>query len=159
MESLTDLEHEHGVWTWVQPPSPLTQVCAVTDDTTPRSVGDALAERFRDVPQFALLHLAAPEALRLEWVASCAAPVHTAHAPHAQSRIETLLALLAGPCRLVLCTQSPRSLDWLGSVRGHPCRFALPEAIASDAGPPDSAIEAIGVLLHETLTERWGNAL
>jgi len=102
MESLTDLEHEHGVWTWVQPPSPLTQVCAVTDDTTPRSVGDALAERFRDVPQFALLHLAAPEALRLEWVASCAAPVHTAHAPHAQSRIETLLALLAGPCRLAV---------------------------------------------------------
>jgi len=174
MESLAELERGHGVWTWVQPPSPLTQVCAVTDDTTPRAVSDALVERFKDVPQFALLHLAAPEALRLEWVASCGAPIHAPpmphtptaplmphapHAPHTQARIETLLALLPGPCRLVLCTQSARSLDWLGSVRGHPCRFALPDASASDAGPPDSAIEAIVVLLHETLAERWGNAL
>ncbi|HXZ07935.1 MAG TPA: hypothetical protein VEI25_07745, partial [Paraburkholderia sp.] len=162
MESLTKLEPGHSVWTWVQPPSPLTQVCAVTDDTTPRAVSDALAERFKDVPQFALLHLAAPEALRTEWVASCETPVHaphtshSPHTPHAHSRIDTLLALLPGPCRLVLCTQSARSLDWLGSVRGHSCRFALPDTIASDAGPPDSAIDAIDaivVLLHETLTE------
>ncbi|TDN62657.1 hypothetical protein [Paraburkholderia sp. BL10I2N1] len=150
-------DHEPGAGIWVQPPSPLTQVCAVTDNTTPRAVRAALIERFGDVPQFALLHLDAPEQQRLAWMSSCLGAVRAER--RGQRRIDGLLALLSASCRLLLCTQSARSLDWLGSVCGHRCAFASLHAITSDDRQNEVAVETVRALLHETLAERWGSAL
>jgi hypothetical protein len=159
MASLNELQQQNGqgAWVWRQPPSPLTQVCVVTDDTTPRAVSDTLLARFGDASQFALLHLDAPDRLRADWVSSCAASARAGRRPHRQA--DELLASLPASCRLLLCTQSVRSLDWLGSVCGHRCRFAALHATTTDARQTEVAIEAVHLMLHEAVAERWGDAL
>jgi len=141
-------------WTWVCPPSSHSHVCVVTDETTPRTVRDALVEYCQDSPQISLLHLGTPDQFRFGWLAS-----HTlAQRPEQKifSEIEHVLAMLPISCFLLLCTQSVRSLDWLGAVRGHRCRLAQLHPVTHYSRQLEVAVKAMFATLHTATLERWG---
>lgn len=143
---------------WIRPPSSLTEVCMIVDSTVGIFVARALSDRFADTPQFALLSLNDTESLRREWVASAAS--HTGPGIRASTEIERVLGRLPVGCRLALCTQTVRSLDWLGSVCGHPCRMILPADSLSDVGwKVEEATRTVQAALCEAVSRRWRDCL
>lgn len=138
---------------WIRPPSPLTEVCAVVDSTAEISVAPALSVRFANTVQFALLSLKDTESIRLEWVASAS---QTGAEIHAATEIEQVLSQIPAGCQLALCTHMVRSLDWLGSVCGHPCRMILSSDSLSDATRQiEGATRTVQAALREALSRRW----
>lgn len=140
---------------WAHAPSSLTDVCAVTDPTTPRAVIDALGRRFGSTLQFGLLILLAPDSLHSEWVTSFAASPSRKARP--KTTIERLLGALPPDCLLALCSQSIPAIHWLGSVLGHRCRITVLNPFMDAAWQTDAAIEGVYSALSAALANHFGD--
>ncbi|AOI50190.1 1-aminocyclopropane-1-carboxylate deaminase [Burkholderia oklahomensis C6786] len=102
---------------WWQPPSSPTLVCIVGDDTLPAACCGALANRLAGVPQVALLSCAEPARLHALWLDARSRAASRMPAEAAQ--VERALGRLSRDVRLLLWSQQPASLDWVGGVHGH----------------------------------------
>ncbi|ASW01390.1 hypothetical protein CJU94_24740 [Paraburkholderia aromaticivorans] len=143
---------------WMRPPSSLTEVCAIVDPTTEIFVAPALSNRFADTAQFALLSLKDIESLRREWVASVSS--NGGRGIHDMTEIEQVLSQLPAQCRLALCTQTVRSLDWIGSVCGHPCRMILsPDSLPDVTCQIEEATRTVQTALCEAVSRRWRDCI
>ena len=108
---------------WLLALSAVTQLCVVTDASVGDAAVHAFMQEFSGVAEVAMLRIDTPEALHREWLASVTADGATASASASASastpRIAASLQRISRAVRLVVWSEHPGALDWLGGVHGH----------------------------------------
>ncbi|AJY40460.1 1-aminocyclopropane-1-carboxylate deaminase [Burkholderia humptydooensis] len=117
MNGALDSHREASAARWWQPPSSPTLVCVVGDDTLPAACCGALAKRLAGVPQIALLGCAEPARLHALWLDARSRA--RARLPADVAPLERALGALSRDAWLLLWSQQPQLLDWIGGVHGN----------------------------------------
>ncbi|AOJ84011.1 1-aminocyclopropane-1-carboxylate deaminase [Burkholderia savannae] len=137
---------------WWQPPSSPTLVCVVGDDTLPAAGCGALAKRLAGMPQIALLGCAEPARLHASWVDARSSAA--ARPPAEIAPLERALGRLSRDARLLLWSQQPAALDWIGGVHGHRTFVVRHCPLTCDEIELQRAVDAALALLRAAMRSR-----
>jgi hypothetical protein len=117
MKNQRSYDSATGSSEWLLALSAMTQLCVVTDASVGDAAMRAFMQEFSGVAEVAMLRIDAPEVAHREWLASVASD--RAATGTSTPLIAASLQRVSRAVRLVVWSDRPDALDWLGGVHGH----------------------------------------
>jgi len=163
MQTLQSRDGTSGNCEWLLAVSALTQLCIVTDRSIPDLDVQSLAKHFSGVSQIAVLRIHDAVSLHKAWVASdqgCSAmsPATTRAAMTPASLRPGTMPLRHVPrsVSLLIWSDMPEVLDWIGSVYGHVSSHASGGSDQEEASAARLAIKDAYAVLRTEVQRNLG---